>query len=91
MVAIANNTVDSVYLIDGIAEHGDNLHLGSPEHQTFEQAMAAAGGRQAVPAVKFAARRFNSIYIGRNITNWKTPINPVAKFGDVLFETVELL
>jgi hypothetical protein len=91
VVAIANNTVDSVYLIDGIAEHGDNLHLGSLEHQMFEQAMAEAEGRQAVPAVKFAAQRFDSIYIGRNITGWNAPINSIAKFGDMRFETVELL
>lgn len=91
VVAIVNDAVHSVYRIDHIAEHGDNLHLGSPEHQAFEQAMAQLENRQAVPAVRFAATPVNSVYIGSNITGWRTPINPVAKFGDINFETVELL
>jgi hypothetical protein len=31
------------------------------------------------------------MYIGRNIIGWNAPINSIAKFGDMRFETVELL
>lgn len=91
VVTIVNDAVYSVYLLGGIAEEGDNLHLGSPEHQEFEQFMAEMEGRHAVDAVKFAAQRFESVYIGSNITGWNAPRHPIAKYGDVLFGTVELL
>jgi hypothetical protein len=91
VVAIVNDVVHSVYLINGIAEHGTNQNLEAANYQAFEQTQAQVNGRPPVASVRFNGQRFESQYLGEPIRGWTSPYNAVAKPGGKLFYNVEIL
>ena len=86
VAVIVNDVVHVVYRILGVERHGTTRTLVSPKFQRFD----VAHKFPERDAKLFTAEEIQSTAVTRPIRGWTSPRTPVARFGGILFESVEI-
>ncbi|NMF96004.1 hypothetical protein GPA27_01160 [Aromatoleum toluolicum] len=86
VAVIVSDLVHVVYRILGVERHGTTRTLVSPHFQRFD----VAHKFPERDAKLFAAEEIQSTAVTRPIRGWTSPRTPVARFGGLLFESVEI-
>lgn len=87
LVVIVFDKVFGVYQVNGVAEIGTSRTLVSPNFIAFD----IAEGFYEIPSKKFSMTELTSEAKGLPITGWTCPLNPVARSGYKMFDSVRLL
>jgi hypothetical protein len=86
VAVVVKDKLHAIYAITGVKRAGTTHSLASGAFLKFDKAMHY----QPRSAKLFSARELSSEFIGRNVENWSSPRNAVARFNGKLFKQVSL-